>query len=224
MEQYQDILRKSPLFQGMTDSERLQALSAWKARVQKAPKGAVLLLAGQTITEIGILLEGRAQIIREEYTGERHILADLVPGELFAEAFACASLDPEEENPIPVTVVTALESTVLWIPCRRAVMMNTEGDITQGKLVGNLMRVLADKNLLLNRKIGYLSQRSTREKLLAYLSDQAVLQGKREFCIPFNRQELADYLCVERSAMSATLGKLRDEGILTFQKNVFRLL
>ena len=214
MEQYQDILRKSPLFQGMTDSERLQALSAWKARVQKAPKGAVLLLAGQTITEIGILLEGRAQIIREEYTGERHILADLVPGELFAEAFACASLDPEEENPIPVTVVTALESTVLWIPC----------DITQGKLVGNLMRVLANKNLLLNRKIGYLSQRSTREKLLAYLSDQAVLQGKREFCIPFNRQELADYLCVERSAMSATLGKLRDEGILTFQKNVFRLL
>ena len=123
MEQYQDILRKSPLFQGMTDSERLQALSAWKAWVQKAPKGAVLLLAGQTITEIGVLLEGRAQIIREEYTGERHILADLVPGELFAEAFACASLDPEEENPIPVTVVTALESTVLWIPCRRAVMM-----------------------------------------------------------------------------------------------------
>ena len=123
-----------------------------------------------------------------------------------------------------MTVVTALESTVLWIPCRRAVMMNTEGDITQGKLVGNLMRVLANKNLLLNRKIGYLSQRSTREKLLAYLSDQAVLQGKREFCIPFNRQELADYLCVERSAMSATLGKLRDEGILTFQKNVFRLL
>lgn len=224
MDEYQEILGKSPLFHGLTENERLQALSAVKARIQKAPKGMVLLLAGEVATNIGILLEGRAQIFREEYTGERNILADLVPGELFAEAFACASLEPGKETPLPVTVVSTMESAVLWIPCHSLIVKDAVEDITQGKLVGNLMRVLANKNLLLNRKIGYLSQRSTREKLLTYLSDQAMLQGKREFSIPFNRQELADYLCVERSAMSATLGKLRDEGILTFQKNVFRLL
>lgn len=224
MKQYQDILKKSPLFLGLTDDERSQALSALRARVQKAPKNAVLLLAGQAVKDIGILLEGRAQIIREEYTGERNILADLVPGELFAEAFACASLQQTEDCPIPVTVIATAESSVLWIPCGRLIVMDAEGDVTHGKLAGNLMRVLANKNLLLNRKIGYLSQRSTREKLLAYLSDQAAMQGSREFTIPFNRQELADYLCVERSAMSATLGKLREEGILTFRKNFFHLL
>lgn len=180
----------------------------------------MILLAGDPADRVGVLLEGRAQVIREEFSGSRTILTGLNPGNLFAEAFACAS---GEHKTLPVTVLAVAESVVLWMDYRKILRACPAGCAFHHRLVENMLAVVADKNLMLNRRIGHLSKRSTREKLLSYLSEQAALHGSAAFSIPFDRQQLADYLCVERSAMSAVLSKLREEGVLEVERNRFRL-
>jgi CRP-like cAMP-binding protein len=87
-----------------------------------------------------------------------------------------------------------------------------------------MVRLLSYKNLELMKKINHITKRSTREKLLSYLSAEAKKQGSKSFLIPFDRQQLADYLCVERSAMSSELSKMRSEGLLEYQKSFFTLI
>ena len=169
---------------------------------------------------VGILLDGRAHVLREEYSGARTLLTELEPGELFGEAFACAAMGP---LPTDICVRAAGSCRVLWIDFRRLLSRHAGLEEFQGILAANMLAVLAEKDLLLSRRIGHLSKRSTREKLLSYLFEQYQLCGSRTFMIPFDRQQLADYLCVDRSAMSAALGKLRDEGLLVFQRSRFTL-
>lgn len=218
MNDYNRLLEQIPLFQGIGQEERGKLLECLGARRRQYVADSVILLAGQPAGRIGIVLEGRVRIAREEFSGNRLLVAELGPGELFAEAFAFVGAAV-----MPVSVLSAAESVVLmldgWkiaapcqIPCE-----------CHGRLLRNMLMVLSGKNLLLNRRMGHLSQRTTREKLLSYLSEQAAINNGNSFEIPFNRQELADYLCVERSAMCAALGRLRDEGVLTFHRNRFTL-
>lgn len=220
------VLLECPLFCGISEAELNSLLNCLDARRQKFNKDQVILLAGEPVSSVGILLEGCARIVRDEITGDRTILAALEPGDLFAEAFACASRPDKmsgDKKTLPVTVITVAESAVLWIDCQKIIAICPSSCAFHGRLLANMLGVLADKNIQLNRKIGHLSNRSTRDKLLSYLSEQAIFHKSLEFQIPFNRQELADYLCVDRSAMSAALGKLRDEGLLEFHQNQFRL-
>lgn len=220
MKQYFSLLQSIPLFRGIGGTELGAMLDCLRARQSGYRAGEIILLAGQPADRVGILLDGRAQIIREEFSGSRTLLAGLEPGDLFAEAFACASGDGRT---LPVTVLSVTESAVLLIDYRRVITTCPSACPFHARLIENMLAVMADKNVLLNRRLGHLSKRSTREKLLSYFSEQAALGGSDEFTIPFNRQELADYLCVERSAMSATLSKLRDEGILETRRNHFIL-
>ena len=219
MKKYNEILESVPLFRGISEEERQQMLDCLRAQQQRFAAGAVILLAGDPADRVGVLLEGRAQVIREEFSGNRTILTGLNPGDLFAEAFACAS---GEHKTLPVTVLAVAESVVLWMDYRKILRTCPAGCAFHHRLVENMLAVVADKNLMLNRRIGHLSKRSTREKLLSYLSEQAALHGSAAFSIPFDRQQLADYLCVERSAMSAVLSKLREEGVLEVERNRFR--
>lgn len=212
-----EILRISPLFCGFHPEELEPALQSLGAKRRTYDSGECILLAGQPAGQAGILLDGRAQVIREDYSGTRMILAELIPGELFGEAFACAF---HEEKILPVTVLSVTGSAVLFIDCDR--IIKVPGGRFQTRLIKNLLAVMAGKNLMLNRRLAHLSKRTTREKLLSYLSDQS--NGKADFTIPFSRQELADYLCVERSAMCSVLTKLQKEGVLTVRKNRFRFL
>ncbi|MVB11461.1 Cyclic nucleotide-binding domain protein [Caprobacter fermentans] len=211
-----DAFKKIPLFEGIQPEELRQMLSCLHAKRKSYAKQEMILLEGQPASFVGIVLSGSVLILKEDYRGNRMIIAEATAGQLFAEAFSCAEIDR-----LPVTVVSAEDSTVLWIDYRRAVSVCSSACRFHSRLIQNMLRILAFKNILLSRKIEYLSKRTTREKLLAFLADQAGGARGEEFSIPFSRQELADYLCVDRSALSAELGKLQREGVLKFHRNRF---
>lgn len=159
------------------------------------------------------------QLVNDDAFGNRNIIEVIGEGEMFGEAFSCAG-----EKRIPLSVETQTDSEILFLDYKRVISTCSSSCLFHSRLVENMVRILGRKNVLLTKKIRHLSKRSTREKLLSYLSEEAQKTGKNEFTIPFSRQELADYLCVERSAMSAEISKLRDEGVLTTTRSTFHLL
>ncbi len=215
-----EICQTVPLFQGLEPREIEGVLSCLQSETKRAAAGQILFLAGQKAERVGIVLEGRVQIVKDDAFGNRTILTKLSPGELFGETFACASGD---KKTLPVTVIAEEPSVIMLVDYHKIITTCASACRYHTQLIENMLAILADKNWMLNRRIEHLSKRTTRDKLLSFLEEQALLKGSREFSIPFDRQELADYLCVERSAMSAVLGKLRDEGYLTFHRSRFRL-
>lgn len=211
-------IKKCPLFNGLEDAELAAILSCLDAEEKKFPKDAAIFNVGEPLRRIGMMLVGSAHIVRDDFWGKREILANLTPGELFGEALACAGVER-----FPVSVVAMEASEVLLFDYKKITEVCPEACSFHSLLLGNMLRILARKNVSLVRKMEHLTRRSTREKLLSYLSSQARQAGKNSFSIPFNRQELADYLSVDRSAMSAELSKMRDEGILNFTRNEFEL-
>lgn len=219
MENFLKLLVKMPLFRGISESELETMLPCLDGKTARFQKNEAVFLEGDEVRFLGIVLSGAVQVVREDYYGNRNIVASLGPGELFAETFACAAV-----KAVPVSVFAAEKSEVLLIDCKKILFPCSSGCSYHKRLIENLLQVIAHKNLFLSGKLDLLSQRTTREKLLSYLSGEAKKAGSNFFTIPFNRQELADYLGVERSAMSAQLGRLRDEGQLEFHRSTFKLL
>lgn len=213
-----EFLHSIPLFAGLMGEEQEKILQCLGAVRREYPAGSVIFQMGEPASRVGVVLEGGVQVVREEFTGERSILTELGPGELFGEAFACAGCEL-----LPVSVVTVARSAVLLLAYRKLVTTCPSACPYHTRLMENMLGILAGKNILLNRRMGHLSKRTTRDKLLSYLCEQSAAAGGKAFTIPFSRQELADYLCVERSAMSAVLGRLRDEGVLSVDKRRFFL-
>ena len=214
------LLSHNPLLRGFSENDCKKLLTALRAAVRSYPKNTEILSAGSPATQIGIVLEGSAQVISSDVFGNQTIFGMIEPPDLFAEAFCCAG-----SPAIPVSVLAVRPTRVLFLTYPGAPTPNqSPADASlHMKLMENMVRVLASKNLMLNEKLRCLSRRSTREKLLAYLSSRARAASSLTFSIPFNRQELSDYLCVDRSAMSAELSRLRQEGILDFDRSQFRL-
>jgi len=219
MKKYFELLKTVNLFKGIEESDLLSLLSCLSAKTMRCEKGQSVFLSGESPKLFGIILSGQAQIVQYDYYGNRSIIASIEPGNLFAESFACAEI-----KKLPVDVIATTESEILFIDCRRLTAPCHKACTFHSKLIQNMLNIIAMKNIYLTQKIEFTSKRSTREKLLAYLSAEAQKAGDNRFSIPFNRQELADYLSVERSAMSAELSKLRSNGILNFNKNQFELL
>ncbi len=218
MQEFFPVLRTVPLFAGMEEAELASLLACLNALKRTYEKGERILRAGEPVRNVGIVLDGRVQVYREEFSGARTLLAQLAAGNLFAEAFACANV-----KILPVSVEAVTDCKVLFIDYKRIVTTCPSNCAFHARLIRNMMGVLADKNILLSRKIQHISKRSTREKLLSFLHEQAGLHRNAQFLIPFNRQELADYLCVDRSAMSAELSRLQQEGVLSFHRSAFKL-
>ncbi|MGI6751376.1 MAG: Crp/Fnr family transcriptional regulator [Anaerovoracaceae bacterium] len=218
MELYFHILEKMSLFKDIEKENLLSMLECLSARKVKFRKGEYVFQAEDKVDYVGAVLAGSIKIIKEDLWGNRTIIATAFPGELFAEAYSCAEMDS-----ITVSVVASEDSEVLLIDYKKIIYTCSSSCVFHSKLIENMIKVLAKRNIQLIQKINILGQRNTREKLLAYLGDQAKEAGSKYFDIPFNRQELADYLCVDRSAMSSELGKLRDEGILEFERSHFLL-
>lgn len=218
MKKYLPLIQKTPLFSGISDKETESLLGCLTPRVISFEKDTFVLRFGEQISELGLVLEGEAHILQEDFWGNRNLVAAVRAGELFAESYACT-----EGARLGVSVLAVKPAKVLFLNVRRMMTGCTAACSFHARLMRNLLSLLAQKNLLLNRKLGHVSQRSTREKLLSYLSAEADRQGAVRFEIPFNRQQLADYLSVDRSAMSAALCRLRDEGLLYFERNRFEL-
>lgn len=201
-----------PLFRGLNEPELKSALDELGATTRRFTAGSVLLSVGERPKWLGILLSGRAEIGQEDFWGNRNLMAVLEPGELFAESFACTG------TPAGVSVTAREECEVLILNVSRLLSSG------QRTIIANLVAALAGKNLRFHAKLTHMGQRTTREKLRSYLSAEARRQGSAEFDIPFDRQELADYLAVERSALSAELGRMRREGVLETRRSHFHLL
>lgn len=213
-----NLLQNVALFSEI-ETENLSGLLACIGATQRSyTKNEMIFRNGEEVVALGIVLRGSVQIIKEDIYGNRTIIAQISEGGLFAEDFSCAQI-----KRLPVGVKAASDSDILFINYRRIITTCTSSCAFHNRLIENMVGVLAQKNVALGQKIDHLSHRTTREKLLSYLSAQAQKAGANHFFIPYNREELADYLCVERSAMSHELGKMRNEGLLRFNRSEFEI-
>ncbi len=219
MEKYNSILRECPLFRDIDPKDLHTMLHCLGAKTETFDKKYTVLAEGSPAKHIGIVLSGSLQATQVDYYGNRTIVSNIEPGELFAESFACA-----EVRALPISIIANELSEVMLIDSDHILHTCQNNCGFHQQLIFNLMKGLATKNIQFHQKIGITSKRSTREKLLAYLDLQSKKTGSRNFDIPFDRQALADYLEVERSGLSAEIGKLKREGILRCTRNHFELL
>lgn len=218
LKQFLDILMKCPLFAGLSEEEILTSLHSLGATVRQIPKNQYIIRAGDRTDCISLLVSGSALVIQEDLWGNRNIMTKLSPSDYFAEAFAVIP-----DAILSVSVTATDECIIIEISMNRLLAAGTSLSHQQNLLIKNLITALAKKTLMFNDKITHMSRRKTRDKLLSYLSVEAIRQGSLSFDIPFDRQQLADFLCVERAAMSAELSKLQKEGFLKTDHSHFEL-
>ena len=218
MKKYLSLLENTKLFQGIAKAELKDMLSCLSASKRTYQKGECVFSRGERITSVAMLLEGCIRIQKEDYWGNLSILSEISEGEIFGEVYACLGTDEILNDAVAVK-----ESTVLFLDIDRVLTVCPSACRFHGRLIRNMLSAMALKNKMLTQKLEHMSRRTTREKLLSYLSEQSLKAGSSSFDIPFNRQQLADFLSVDRSAMSNELCKMRDEGILLFDRNHFVL-
>jgi len=218
MKDFLPVIRSSQLFSGTSEEELTAMLSCLKAEKKDFPKEAFVLRAGDAADSIGLVLSGNILVIQEDIWGNRNILSKAGAGQTFAAAYACAP-----GSVLNVSVMTETPVTAMFLNVRRILTVCPSACSHHSRIIRNLLGEMAEKNLRLSEKLSHMGQRSTRAKLMSYLSSEAQRLGKYEFDIPFSRQQLADYLAVERSGLSLELGKMRSEGLLDFHKSHFIL-
>ena len=218
MKDFLSVIRSSQLFSGISEDEIRSMLSCLNAETEEYPKDAFVLRAGDTSDAIGLVLSGSILIIQEDIWGNRNILSKATAGQTFAAAYACAP-----GSVLNVSVIAETPVTVMFFNVRRILSVCPSACSHHSRIIRNLLGELAEKNLRLSEKLTLMGQRTTRAKLMSYFSAEAQRTGKYEFDIPFSRQQLADYLAVERSGLSLELGKMRGEGLIDFRKNHFVL-
>ncbi len=219
MKNYFDVLQKCPLFDQIDNESLTAMLGCLGARRKTYPKDSIILAEGTAAAFFGIVLTGNVQIVRIDYNGNRSILANVEPPQIFGESFACAGLQS-----LPVDVIAAEKTDVLLIDAQRITQSCSKACSFHHQMIFNLLTIVAKKNLIFHQKIEITSKRSTRDKLMTYLLLQAKQAKGNTFTIPYNRQELADFLEVERSGLSAEISKLRREKILECRRSTFTLL
>lgn len=218
MKKYISILKETKMFNGITENEIESMLTCLNARLNAYPKGSYILKQGDRLNDVCILVEGSLLIQKDDYWGNRSILGHISVGDLFGEAYIAP-----QSAPLLNDVVATETSNIIFFDVKRMLTTCSSACHFHAMVIQNLFFALSMKNQQLVQKLGHISQRSTRKKLISYLSEESKKQNSSGFTIPFNRQQLADYLSVDRSAMSNELCKMRDEGLLTFNKNKFRL-
>ena len=218
MKKFLPILKKCPLFEHIEEDNLVRMLTCLGAKTIEFDRKYTILSEGSKAKHIGIVLTGSVSVVQNDFYGNRSILSSIGPSEMFAEAFACAEVDA-----IPVSVIANETSAVMLIDCSHILHTCSNNCGFHQQLIYNLMKDLAKKTLVYHEKIDITSRRTTKDKLLAYLALQAKKNGRNDFDITFDRQELADYLEVDRSGLSAEISKLKNEGIIDCRKNHFSI-
>ncbi|MFI3253368.1 MAG: Crp/Fnr family transcriptional regulator [Eubacteriales bacterium] len=215
MEDYYPVVKDNPLFHHLNQEEFHSILACLGGFTKDYEKRDVIFLSGEKIEQIGLVLSGSVKVFQEDIHGNRTILAHISVGDTFAEVFPCADLLHS-----PVTVEAKEESKILFLNYQKILKTCDHSCGFHGKLVENLLKMIALKCVSMSEKVEILSKRSTREKILAFLGSK----GKGKIIIDLNREEMANYIAVDRSALSAELSRMQKEGILLFHKNQFELL
>ena len=219
MKKFIPILKRTQLFSGVGEDEIDSLLSCLGARLLEYQKGEYVLRQGEHISDIMILAEGNLHIQKDDYWGNCSILGQISVGEMFGEAYAAP-----QSGAMLNDVVAVEDSKVMFFDVKRILTTCSTACRFHSMVVKNMFFAISEKNRSLVQKLSHMSRRTTRGKLISYLSEEAKKQNSSKFTIPFNRQQLADFLSVDRSAMSNELCKMRDEGLLKFEKNQFALL
>ena len=211
-------LSAAELFRGISPEETADLLRCLAAERRRYERGERVLRAGDTTERLGIVLSGRVLIEKTDLWGNTAVLDSVGPGQIFAETYACIP-----GQPLLVTVTATEETEILFLNTAKLLQTCTSACAHHSRLIQNLLQISARKNLALSQRMLHTAPKTIRGRLLSYLSQQALEAGSRRFAIPFDRQQLADYLGVDRSALSSELSKMGKEGLLQCRKNVFEL-
>ena len=219
MKEFVSVLNKTKMFSGVGEQEIQSMLGCLDARLGEFDKGEYVVRQGEHLCDILVLVEGSLHIQKDDYWGNRSILGQIAVGEMFGEAYVAP-----ESGAVLNDVVAVEKSTVIFFDVKRILTTCPSACRFHQTIVQNVFFAISDKNRKLVQKLCHMSKRTTREKLISYLSEESKKQNSSYFTIPFNRQQLADFLSVDRSAMSNELCKMRDEHLIEFDKNNFRML
>jgi CRP-like cAMP-binding protein len=210
--------KNTPFFDGINEGEIKELLNCLNAREEHFKKDEIIFSAGSTTTEIGMVESGSVNIVVNFYWGTSSIFGHVEKGQIFAENYAAV---PHQE--LLCDVVAAEDCDILFLNMLRVSTTCSNNCAFHNRLIKNLLRICAKKNLGLSTRMMHIAPKAIRNRLLSYLSEQALRNESRHFCIPFNRQQLADYLGVDRSALSSELSKMQKDGLITYHKNEFTL-
>ena len=212
-------LQKTMLFQGMTESEIAEALRVLEAHEKRYKKGETLLIAGTITERMGLVLQGSVTIESNDVWGNRTIISHVGKGQVFAETYALL-----ENEPMLVDVTASEDCRILFLRSGRIQSLKSSLEPWTLKYVTNLLTISMHKNLILSGRSFHTAPKTIRGRVMAYLNSVSLQKHSREFDIPFDRQQLADYLNLERSALSKELGKMQRDGLIACRKNHFLIL
>ena len=220
MREYMTGIRQCRLFERIDDEGLLKTLNCLNVQVMFCEKGKVIFHQGDVPKYFGVVISGGVQVIAHDPAGNQSVMWDIGQGELFAETYAGAEVDA-----LPASFVAAQDSVIMILEYTRVINgCRNNGCLAHSLLVTNLTRSIARKNLVLTQKLNIVTRRTTRDKLMSYLEVQRGQAGSDWFVISFDRQTLADYLGVDRSAMSAELSRMKKDGLIDYRKTEFMIL
>jgi CRP-like cAMP-binding protein len=211
------VLAQSLLFQGVSLTDLPHLLKCLGPKEVTYPKDYTIIEEGDIIDELALIISGSVNVVRHDFWGNRTLVAKLSVGNIFAETVACTA------GKSVASVITEEKTVVLFLGVEKIISTCPSACVFHHVIIRNMVQLLAHKNLALMQKMNHITKRNTREKLLSFLSEQALNRGNQEFTIPFDRQQLADYLCVDRSALSSCLSRMKSDGLLEYNRNTFIL-
>lgn len=214
-----DFLMKLPIFYNLKKDEIINILKFFSYSKEDFEKNNFIFEIGKPISKIGIILSGEINIIKEDFWGNRNILNKFKSGEIFGEVFALAKVSPNN-----ILVETSQNSKILFLDLTNFSIDNENNSNEILKFLSNIFKISLKKNILFTEKLEHITKKTIREKIISYLSTEALKNRSNSFFVKFDRQELADYLFVERSALSRELSSMKKDGLIEYNKNYFTLI
>ncbi len=205
------------LFKNVSEKNFSSMIACLGSYDRRYNKNEIILNEGDNINFVGAVLEGAVKIIKTDYDGNEVIIAEVLEGDIFAEVFACAEICRS-----PVSIIASADSKVLFFDYRKIISTCSSSCMFHQQLIANMLNVIARKCLYLNRRIEVISKKTLREKILTYLYHESM--GLEKFTISMKREELASFLCANRSALSNELSKMKEDGLIDYYKNEFKLV
>ena len=213
------VLFSSRLFNGIRMEDLGCIMSCISYRITDVKKGQIVVFEDQQVRHVGIVLSGAVDMVKEDVWGNKTLLVRIGKDEVFGETFAWG-----DDSQSAVTFIANEDGQILFMPFNKVMNSCTNACAFHHQLTRNMVQIIANKNRDLLRKVEVVSKKTLREKILSYLSMQAQIQSSRYFQIPLGRQELADYLCADRTALSREISAMQKDGLIDYHLNTFRIL
>lgn len=219
MKQYLKVLERASLFKEVDPIDLEHLIVCLEVSSKKYEASECVIQLGQEVNHIGIVVEGQVEVVKENIVGDRNIMVVLEPSHIFGEGIVCTT-----KRLSPVTVRAKTKATILFIPYEKIIITCGKSCSFHSQLIRNMLRLLGEKNYTLNHKIDFLILKGMREKITLYLLEQARVSESMAFNINLSRNDLAEYLNVSRSAMSRELSRMKEEGLIDYYKNSFKII